>query len=129
VLNLVEILRRAGILEKAFFVSVADIPSNFSWAVFSFLKKSTPNIVQFYRFPYNKLRCLPGGDVAMTALAATITVRRNASIFFYYVAVRLMLLVDADCIYSGVAFLTFHGVLFTPVYHRFMHKFYLQLED
>src|ERR1039457_7180578 len=25
-------------------------------------------------------------------------------------------------IYSGVAFLTFCGVLFTPVYHRFMHK-------
>jgi len=32
-------------------------------------------------------------------------------------------------IYSGVAFLTFCGVLFTPVYHRFMHKFHLRLED
>jgi hypothetical protein len=32
-------------------------------------------------------------------------------------------------IYSGVAFLTFCGVLFTPVYHRFMHKFHLELED
>jgi hypothetical protein len=32
-------------------------------------------------------------------------------------------------IYSGVAFLTFCGVLFTPVYHRFMHKFHLELKD
>jgi hypothetical protein len=32
-------------------------------------------------------------------------------------------------IYSGVAFLTFCGVLFTPVYHRFIHKFHLQLDD
>jgi hypothetical protein len=32
-------------------------------------------------------------------------------------------------IYSGVAFLTFCGVLFTPVYHRFIHKFHLELED
>ena len=32
-------------------------------------------------------------------------------------------------IYSGVAFLTFCGVLFTPVYHRFMHKFHLKLKD
>jgi hypothetical protein len=32
-------------------------------------------------------------------------------------------------IYSGVAFLTFCGVLFTPVYHRFIHKFHLDLDD
>jgi len=32
-------------------------------------------------------------------------------------------------IFSGVAFLTFCGVLFTPVYHRFMHKFHLDLGD
>lgn len=32
-------------------------------------------------------------------------------------------------IYSGVAFLTFCGVLFTPIYHRFMHKFHLRLDD
>lgn len=32
-------------------------------------------------------------------------------------------------IYSGVAFLTFCGVLFTPVYHRFIHKFHLRLKD
>jgi hypothetical protein len=32
-------------------------------------------------------------------------------------------------IYSGVAFLTFCGVLFTPVYHRFMHKFHIDEKD
>jgi hypothetical protein len=32
-------------------------------------------------------------------------------------------------IYSGVAFLTFCGVLFTPIYHRFIHKFHLDLGD
>ena len=31
-------------------------------------------------------------------------------------------------IYSGVAFLTFCGVLFTPIYHRFIHKFHLDIE-
>jgi len=30
-------------------------------------------------------------------------------------------------IFSGVAFLTFCGVLFTPIYHRFIHKFHLDL--
>jgi hypothetical protein len=30
-------------------------------------------------------------------------------------------------LFSGVAFLTFVGVLFTPVYHRFLHKFHLNL--
>lgn len=32
-------------------------------------------------------------------------------------------------IFSGVSFLTFCGVLFTPIYHRFMHKFHLDLGD
>lgn len=32
-------------------------------------------------------------------------------------------------IYSGVAFLTFCGVLFTPVFHRFIHKFHLEVEE
>lgn len=31
-------------------------------------------------------------------------------------------------IYSGVAFLTFCGVLFTPVFHRFLHQFHLDLD-
>jgi len=32
-------------------------------------------------------------------------------------------------IYSGVAFLTFCGVLFTPVFHRFMHTFHLEYDE
>jgi len=32
-------------------------------------------------------------------------------------------------IFSGVSFLTFCGVLFTPIYHRFIHKFHLDLGD
>lgn len=32
-------------------------------------------------------------------------------------------------IFSGVSFLTFCGVLFTPIYHRFMHSFHLDLGD
>ncbi len=32
-------------------------------------------------------------------------------------------------VYSGVSFLTFCGVLFAPIYHRFMHRFHLDLGD
>lgn len=32
-------------------------------------------------------------------------------------------------IYSGVAFLTFCGVLFTPIYHRFIHQFHLDFGE
>lgn len=32
-------------------------------------------------------------------------------------------------LFSGVAFLTFVGVLFAPVYHRFLHKFHLDVDD
>lgn len=37
----------------------------------------------------------------------------------------------ASCyaVFSGVSFLTFCGVLFTPFYHRFMHKFHLDLDE
>lgn len=31
-------------------------------------------------------------------------------------------------LFSGVAFLTFIGVLFAPVYHRFLHRFHLDEE-
>lgn len=51
-----EILRQAGIQEKTIFYGVEDImPSNFMWNVFSIIKRLTPNIVQFYKLPYNKL--------------------------------------------------------------------------
>jgi hypothetical protein len=32
-------------------------------------------------------------------------------------------------LFSGVAFLTFVAVLFTPIYHRFLHRFHLSIED
>ncbi|HUL01071.1 MAG TPA: KUP/HAK/KT family potassium transporter [Nitrospirota bacterium] len=51
-----EILRGAGIQEKTIFYGVEDIvPSRFIWSVFSVIKRLTPNIVQFYQLPYNKL--------------------------------------------------------------------------
>jgi KUP system potassium uptake protein len=51
-----EILRQAGIQEKTIFYGVEDIlPSSFIWGVFSVIKRLTPNIVQFYKLPYNKL--------------------------------------------------------------------------
>ena len=30
-------------------------------------------------------------------------------------------------LYSGIAFLTLAAVLFAPVYHRFLHKFHLEM--
>ncbi len=32
-------------------------------------------------------------------------------------------------LFSGVAFLTFIGVLFAPVYHRFLHRFHIDMEE
>jgi KUP system potassium uptake protein len=51
-----EILREAGVREKTIFYGVEDImPSNVVWHVFAFIKRNTPNIVQFYKLPPNKL--------------------------------------------------------------------------
>jgi len=51
-----EVLREAGIQEKTIFYGVEDIlPSNIIWQIFSVIKRLTPNIVQFYKLPYNKL--------------------------------------------------------------------------
>jgi len=32
-------------------------------------------------------------------------------------------------LFSGVAFITIVGVIFAPVFHRFLHKFHLDLEQ
>lgn len=32
-------------------------------------------------------------------------------------------------LFSGVAFLTFVGVLFAPLYHRFLHRFHLSMDE
>jgi KUP system potassium uptake protein len=51
-----EILREAGISEKTIFYGVEDIQaSNIVWQLFSVIKKLTPNIVQFFKLPANKL--------------------------------------------------------------------------
>ena len=51
-----EILREAGINEKTIFYGVEDISaSNILWQTFSVIKKLTPNIVQFFKLPANKL--------------------------------------------------------------------------
>lgn len=51
-----EILRSAGISEKTIFYGIEDIAAtNIIWQVFSIIKKLTPNIVQFYKLPANKL--------------------------------------------------------------------------
>ena len=31
-------------------------------------------------------------------------------------------------LFSGISFITFTGVLFAPVYHRFLHKLHLDIE-
>jgi KUP system potassium uptake protein len=51
-----EILREAGISEKTIFYGVEDIQAtNIIWQLFSLIKKMTPNIVQFFKLPPNKL--------------------------------------------------------------------------
>ncbi len=32
-------------------------------------------------------------------------------------------------LFSGISFLTFAAVLFAPIYHRFLHRFHLNIED
>jgi hypothetical protein len=32
-------------------------------------------------------------------------------------------------LFAGISFLTFVGVLFAPVYHRFLHKLHLDIEE
>jgi KUP system potassium uptake protein len=51
-----EILREADIREKTIFYGVEDITAtNICWQAFSIIKKLTPNIVQFFKLPANKL--------------------------------------------------------------------------
>jgi KUP system potassium uptake protein len=56
VVDVEEILREAGINEKTIFYGVEDITAtNILWQLFSIIKKLTPNIVQFFKLPPNKL--------------------------------------------------------------------------
>jgi KUP system potassium uptake protein len=56
VIDVEEILKEAGIDEKAIFYGVEDIITpNFIWKIFAIIKKLTPTFVQFYKLPPNKL--------------------------------------------------------------------------
>ncbi len=56
VVDLEQILQEAGISEKVIFYGVEEIhTANPVWHLFSAIKKLTPNIVQFYDLPPNKL--------------------------------------------------------------------------
>ena len=57
VFDLENILKSNGIFEKVIFYGVEDIVTfNPIWHVFSFMKKNTPNFVQFYKLPPSKLQ-------------------------------------------------------------------------
>jgi len=56
VVDVEDILREANIREKTIFYGVEDIiAGNIIWKTFAIIKKLTPNIVQFYKLPPNKL--------------------------------------------------------------------------
>jgi len=56
VVDVEEVLKEAGISEKTIFYGVEEIhTTNPVWHLFSAIKKLTPNIVQFYDLPPNKL--------------------------------------------------------------------------
>ncbi|OGU55337.1 MAG: potassium transporter Kup [Ignavibacteria bacterium RBG_13_36_8] len=56
ILNIPEILKECGLDAKVIFYGVEDIYARkFTMKIFAFLKKITPNFVQFHKLPYNKL--------------------------------------------------------------------------
>jgi KUP system potassium uptake protein len=57
VLDMEEILGSNGIEEKVIFYGIEDIvTANPVWHIFSFIKRNTPNFVQFYKLPPGKLQ-------------------------------------------------------------------------
>lgn len=56
VIDIEEILRKAGINEKVVFYGLEDITTkNPIWKIFAFIKKATPTFIEFYKFPPKKL--------------------------------------------------------------------------
>ncbi len=56
IVDVEEILKEAGIDEKAIFYGLEDIATrNFIWKIFSMIKGVTPSFVQFYKLPSHKL--------------------------------------------------------------------------
>lgn len=55
-LDLEDLLRKSGILEKTIFYGIEDIVTTSPvWSLFSVIKKLSPSYVQFYKLPPNKL--------------------------------------------------------------------------
>jgi KUP system potassium uptake protein len=56
IIDVEEILREAGIDEKAIFYGLEDvIAQNPLWKLFSLIKRLSPAFVQFYKLPTHKL--------------------------------------------------------------------------
>ncbi len=56
VIEVEEILKKAGIEEKSIFYGLEDINTeNIIWKIFAAIKNLTPSFVQFYKLPPNKL--------------------------------------------------------------------------
>lgn len=56
VIDVEDILKKAGINEKAIFYGLEDITAGHPiWKIFSVIKKLTPTFVKFYKLPANKL--------------------------------------------------------------------------
>jgi KUP system potassium uptake protein len=57
VIDIEKLLLKNEILEKVIFYGIEDIVTNNPvWKIFSFVKKMTPNFVQFYKLPPSKLQ-------------------------------------------------------------------------
>jgi len=71
-----KLLLKARINEKTIFYGIENIQTdNFFWYIFVFIKKLTPNIIQFYKFPRNKTH----GVVTLVKMYATVF-QRNMTI-------------------------------------------------
>lgn len=56
IIDIEEILKNAGIVEKTIFYGLEDISTgHIIWKIFSVIKKLTPTFVKFYKLPTNKL--------------------------------------------------------------------------
>jgi len=57
ILDIEDILKTNGILEKVIFYGIEDIETNnIFWRLFSTIKRQTPNFVQFNKLPAAKLQ-------------------------------------------------------------------------
>ena len=56
ILNIESLLKAENVNEKVIFYGIEEIETDKKiWKVFSFIKKTTPSFVEFYKLPYTKL--------------------------------------------------------------------------